>query len=227
MRPGRAPAKIDADWARELMVAEYRRMSDEIYHSYEAAQGIVRFALAAYGAIFTAGLLASRSNATPAAEFDHFTQFAVFVVFGLALPALMCVACWTWIGELNRAERAGAYVFELERRVAADPRLSTALAGSPPIGWESHLRVESRHRSLARKRTTPYLGTAALFAGGAVASYCCSMLWWAKVWDWETRPPGAIWWIVGPSALLVLFFATSLRMGRQVMEYARASHHPG
>lgn len=217
----RTTSDAPPELARALLVAEYQRLSTEVYHSYETAQGIVRFSLAAYGAIFAAGLLAAR-GAIEGGLVDGFDPSAVMIVFGLVLPALMCVGCWTWIGELNRAERAGLYVYSIERRLAADPALMSAIRGLPPLNWETHLRRSTSTKGSSRKTIMPYLGTAVLFAGGALTSFILAMLWWVEVWDWPDHTLGEAAWIVGPAALQAIFLGTSALMGRRLLALGRS-----
>jgi hypothetical protein len=171
---GRADARRLAD---QLLIAEYGSIREEVHRALEYAQGIVKWSIAAFGVIFAAGLVALEA-AVPAAPVPRgadalpidFAGLCALVVFSAFLPGLITAAAWTWLGELLRMERAGAYLRGLEHQISLNPLMLSSL-GSFPLRWETTLHTRSTQQDdPMRKQVIAYLGTAALFFGSILAS---------------------------------------------------------
>lgn len=201
--------------AKDLVLAEYATLREEVFRSYDYAQSIVKFSLATYGAIFAAGLLAAEA-ASGATSPRTFVGWAALTVFGLVLPGVMCVGTWTWLGELTRAERAGAYLRALERNLRANPTLTDAL-GFPPLSWETFIHKGRDEKAPTGKSVLPYLGTAGLFGGGTLMAVIFAFMWRTYVWP---DPASGFWpafWIWAPIALFAFHFASSAFSGMRLL----------
>lgn len=183
-----------------LLLAVYNTLRAEVHRSMDYAQGVVRWSIGAFGAVLAASLLATHQVSGVGAY--SFTSSAVLILFGLALPGVLWAAAWTWLGELIRTERAGAYLRGFERDVARVPGISAKL-GHTPLRWETFIYREGepdpttgkRNKSPFRKSWTPYLGTAAAFFGGTLISLTLFVAWWLQMFGKSPFHPATVTWL--------------------------------
>lgn len=168
--------------ALDLVVAEYNTIRAEVHHALEYAQGIVKWSIGIFGAVLAAALVAAHSAGQVRGY--SFLGIAVLVLFGFALPGVMWAAAWTWLGELVRMERAGAYLREFELRVSKIPKITSAL-GFTPLNWETRIFAERKSKGSMKKQIAAYLGTAVLFFGSTAISLCMFVAWWGRLFSWE------------------------------------------
>jgi hypothetical protein len=205
----------DVEFAQALVLREYETLREEVFRSYEYGQGIVRWSIGAYGAIFAAGLLAGESAGRDASP-NEFTAVAALVIFGLVLPGLICAATWTWLGELTRAERAGAYLRAVEHELKSS-RAASGPLGHAPLRWETYIHDSRKSKTPMGKQVAAYLGTAGLFVGGFAVSIGFAAFWRNEIWPWRDWNVVATGATIVPVMLFVLFLGVSTALGRRLL----------
>jgi hypothetical protein len=208
--------------ADELLVREYENLRQETFRAYEYAQGVVRFVVASYAAIFAAALVAVQA-ASDAAPSRTFLGYAALATLGIVLPGLVFVGALSWLGELIRAERAGAYLRGLEAELAGRPEMRSSL-GLPPLRWESLIMRSRASRGPMGKQAVSYFGVASLFAGGVLFAFAFALMWHREMLSWEPAPDWEVWvWTCAPGALVVGFFFGCARLGIRLKNLGRYS----
>lgn len=189
------------DVASGLAVAEYSSIRAESIQSFATSQSIIQWSLATYGVLFGAGLLAVNSEIS--ADLAPTVSWMAALIYGVLLPGLVCAAAWSWIGEIRRMERAGAYVRGVERHLREETRQGTSSVVGP-LNWETFLAGPQRGGSSGIKGWAPYLGTALLFGGSLFSSVAFFFFWVYQVLE-EGWNPG-IWALLLADAVLVTLF---------------------
>lgn len=215
----RSSAQVEVeDVSAALTAAEYSSVRAESLQSFATSQSIIQWSLATYGLLFGAGLVAIGNDVSEALQ-DAVPWMAA-IIYGLLLPGLICAASWSWIGEIRRMERAGAYLRGFEQQMRKVTSTGTAsIAG--PLNWESFL-VQASVKGWA-----PYLGTAMLFFGGILTSEFFCGIWLSRIvaterWDAAWFQVAGFWAIVGSGTALVIFFLwESFRSGMAVVRLGR------
>lgn len=164
--PAEESRKALTELAKSAVLQEHASLRAEILASYGYAQSIVRWTLATFAAISAAGLVAvyNASNAQNMLLFN-----VVLIIFGGAMPGIVWLSAWTWLGELYRAERAGSYLRRLEQDLVDVPGLADIL-GFSPLRWENFIWNNRSSGTLWGKQTITYLGTAGVFFGSVLGS---------------------------------------------------------
>ncbi|MGR0319887.1 hypothetical protein [Agromyces sp. ZXT2-3] len=201
------------DAASGLAVAEYTSIRAESIQSFATSQSIIQWSLATYGVLFGAGLLAVNSEI--ASDLAPSVSWMAALIYGVLLPGLVCAAAWSWIGEIRRMERAGAYVRGIERHLRLETRRGTASVVGP-LNWETFLAGSQRSASSGIKGWAPYLGTALLFGGSLFSSVVFFFFWVYEILDdgWND----GVWaLLLADAALVVLFLVVCLHTGMGVV----------
>lgn len=219
LRAAKHGTSVD-ELALSLLSAEYNTLRTEIHQAMGYAQGIVRWSIGIFGVVLGAGLLAAEklNEAGP----YSFSATAALLLFGIAIPGVLWAAAWTWLGELIRLERAGAYLRGLESEVARVPGIASLL-GFPPLRWERFIHAERTKKTIFGKQTGAYLGTAGVFFGATLISLTLFVSWWVLKFGMHPREGAVVWWLVAAAALELvgLAFAGALytrlaRLGKSV-----------
>jgi hypothetical protein len=195
------PEQLD-ELARALVVEEYSSLRAEILASYGFAQSIVRWTLTAFAALTAAALLAmyNADGSSSAAFFRN----AAAIAFGIVLPVMAWLSAWTWLGELYRADRAGAYLRSLEMDIARVPGLAGRL-GFQPIRWGSFLHETERRSPGGPKTTMTDLGSAAVLFGIVATSLLFFAMLWKQLWEDNEIEPLSLAWVLPVGVLLLNF----------------------
>jgi hypothetical protein len=155
--------------ASDLVKSEYDSLRQESVQARTAQQQILQWSLAAFSAIFAAGLvLAGQANINVR---EGFGGLVFIVVFGFALPGLITGSCWSWLGELARMERVGYYLRGLEQHLSG-LRTGSSLLPCGPLHWETYLSTGiSRKTGFGkRKQLLGYVGSLGLYFGSLCVS---------------------------------------------------------
>lgn len=189
------------DFASGIAVAEYSSIRSESIQSFATSQSIIQWSLATYGVLFGAGLLAANNEI--ADDLAPTVSWMAAIIYGALLPGLVCAAAWSWIGEIRRMERTGAYLRGVELHLGRETiRSSSSVVG--PLNWESFLAGDRSVKSSSIKGWAPYLGTAMLFAGSIFASILFFFFWMYKILEAGWTP--GVWVLFATDALLLLIF---------------------
>jgi hypothetical protein len=202
------------DVTSALAAAEYSSIRAESLQSFATSQSIIQWSLATYGVLFGAGLLATGSDVV--SDLVAASSWMAAIIYGLLLPGLICAAAWSWIGEIRRMERSGAYLRGLERRIRGQTALSKSSVVAP-INWESFLAGSTHPDSPAVKGWAPYIGTSLLFGGAGLSSVVFFYFWIDRIIK-NDGPSVAAWLLIGVStSVALLFLAVCLHMGLGVV----------
>lgn len=206
------------DFSAALAVAEYESIRAESLQSFSTSQSIIQWSMATYGVLFGAGLLAANSEI--AKSFQPMVEWMAVVIYGLLLPGLVCAAAWSWIGEIRRMERAGAYLRGVERRTRLETKLNASSSVIGPLNWETFLATGSRRGSPV-KGWAPYIGTSLLFGGGLGASVVFFYIWVDRLVD-AGGVGERLWTLIIVNALLAgAFVGVCIHMGYGVISLGR------
>lgn len=201
-----------------LVVAEYSALRSEVQQAMDTAQGAVRWSMGTFGVLVAAGLLAA-NNALQQAPSNHWAGIAALILFGAALPGLVCAGAWTWLGELHRMERAGAHLRGIETRVGRIDGMRDLLGGQPV--WQERFIVRARtKKSSVGKQSVAYFSTAVLFGGAAGTSMILFMAWHREMFHWSTGEAwGVTAWVslMAAIAIFLTFFGVSLWLGVRLL----------
>jgi hypothetical protein len=197
------------DAASGFAVAEYASIRTESIQSFATSQSIIQWSLATYGVLFGAGLLAANSGISK--DLAPTVAWMAAVIYGALLPGLICAAAWSWIGEIRRMERTGAYLRGVETHLRQETkRSSSSVVG--PLNWETFLAGDPSTKGSGIKGWAPYLGTAMLFGGSILASVIFFFFWMFVIVEggWN---PGVWLLIVTDAALLSTFVIVGVYTG--------------
>jgi len=112
------------DWL-DVVLTEYTALRSEVLRAMETQQTSLSFGAATIGILAAGGFNA----------WEH--EVPAVVVFLAGIPTLSGLVVLVWLGELTRMQRAGAMLFELERKV--NDELESAGKGKA-LSWETALR---------------------------------------------------------------------------------------
>jgi hypothetical protein len=220
--------------ALDFLKLEYESLRQESAQARTAQQQILQWSLAAFAAIFAAGLVFA--GAQKADVRVGFPGLVFIAVFGFALPGLVTGACWAWLGELIRMERVGCYLRGLERSVAAIGA-DLPILSNGPLRWETYLALGAGGVG-RRKQLIGYLGSLGLYIGSltvaniieiaAVSAHHFASTTWHGV-RWSLFGAAIFWWVI----LISVTFYTGLslvRVGRKAedlssIDYRRLPTH--
>ena len=161
----------------QLVLAEYAAIRDESRQALEAQQATLNWSLAGLAALFGGGVV----YATAALQGGHphpVTAAMFFLIFDVVIPGFAFASVVTYVGEIERMERAGRYLRGLELAVAGEQAV-----GRAPLHWERFL-VQARSRQTGRrsprrgKSPVPYAGGFMLYCGGMLASWAFGAVLW-------------------------------------------------
>jgi len=96
--------------ALELIVTEWVALREESIQSMKNRNSIMTYGLAAWGAVFFAGI-------TAFLNITHDSQWLSFLILALACPTLSLILSMCWLGEAMRMSRLGVYLKEREELV--------------------------------------------------------------------------------------------------------------
>lgn len=207
------------EFAQSAVLQEHASLRSEILASYGYAQSIVRWTLATFVAITAAGLVAvNNANTTQNMLLFHI----VLTIFGGAIPGIVWLSAWTWLGELYRAERAGSYLRRLEHDLTNVNGVARSL-GFAPLGWETFIWANRERRTLWGKQTLTYLGTAGVFFGSVFGSLLIFGVLLAQLAESGMLP----WWwgvtsVAGALLITIVGVAVSFVIYRRLMRLGRA-----
>ncbi len=207
LRPTKTVEVEDA--ASGFAVAEYSSIRAESIQSFATSQSIIQWSLATYGVLFGAGLLAANSEI--AEDLAPIVSLMAAMIYGVLLPGLVCAAAWSWIGEIRRMERTGAYLRGVEIHLREETRRGTASVIGP-LNWESFLAGDPSLKSSSIKGLAPYLGTAMLFGGSMFASVVFFFFWMYQILErgWNA----GVWvLLVTDAALIAIFLGVCIYTG--------------
>jgi hypothetical protein len=197
------------DFASGIAVAEYSSIRSESIQSFATSQSIIQWSLATYGVLFGAGLLAVNSEISD--DLAPTVSWMAAIIYGALLPGLVCAAAWSWIGEIKRMERTGAYLRGVELHLSRETmRSSSSVAG--PLNWESFLAGDPKVKSSSVKGWAPYLGTAMLFGGSIFASMLFFLFWVYQILEdgWTS----GVWvLLITGVSLLAIFVVVCIHTG--------------
>lgn len=204
------------DLALAVLIQEHTAVRDEILASYGYAQSIVRWSLATFAAVLAAGLLLLGDKS--GAQVSPVAISIALLIFGFAVPGLVWLNSWSWLGELYRAERAGSYLRALEKDLASVSGLVARL-GFQPARWESFISANRAAKGLWGKQTVTYLGTAGVFFGSATASevvFYLVVVESAHLSTWAQAVPAWLW-LVSSLAVHVTGIVVAFSIFRRLM----------
>lgn len=142
----------------ELMMEEYKRLSQEIDSTLTRRLQVLEFGLAIVGAVTGFGLSASSPTS--------------YLVLAIVVPASCFMVVSLWLSELRRTRRASWYMYGLERRV-------NSLLGCRTLCWEEDIRAHKGHvLSIFRFH---YYTTAGFFVLGGALAAAYGMLRWDSI----------------------------------------------
>ena len=130
----------------QVLLSEYESLRRESLDTITHRTQIASFGLAAVGALFAGVSLARDHGRSPG---------LVVAVIAFGVPLIAALVLPMWLGELERKERAGAYLRWLEGRV-------NELLGAEAMAWESWLGTP-RDQSGPGRLFYPYLAVIGLF----------------------------------------------------------------
>ncbi len=220
--------KIEVDepsgLAESLVLAEHATLHEEVLRSYAFAQNIVNWTLASFGVVFTAGVLIFQEVGSEDTAMGPRLLELALLLYGFGLPGILWAGAWTWLGELARAERAGAYLRGLEADLARTP--NSRVLGFEPLRWERFIHTQRHTKSVFRKQIAPYLGTAALFFGASMISLIAFGITWTFTFiadDGTLRNSWASLWIIFAIALEAAFIAGAFVINHRISGLGKAS----
>lgn len=202
--------------AASLVVAEYNALRGEVQQAMDTAQGAVRWSTATFGVLLAAGLVASNSATQNSA--NQWAGVAALLIFGLALPGLVCSGAWTWLGELHRMERAGAHLRGIETRVGRIGGTGALLDGQPI--WQERFIVAARsNKAAVGKQSLAYASTALLFGGAAGTSLTIFLGWHREMFHWGSSAWGLLAWttMAGSLTIFATFLVVSVWLGVRLL----------
>jgi hypothetical protein len=221
----RSAATIDlGDWSLE----EYRTLRQESLQAQAAQHLAIQWAIATtIAAIAAVFLLEQIGDSGVNSSSGRRLQY---VLLGFALPGFMFLSCMSWLGEVRRMMRAGAYLraIECSVEVQAKAMLDTSSAWPPVPSWERYLagRDVPGLRPAGRD-WEGYLGSLGVYVGAEFASLLAFLILW---WDdfnpiedhalWRLSPALAIAWFV------VLFGATFLVVYFKILPLGWTKENP-
>jgi hypothetical protein len=188
--------------ALDLLKLEYESLRQESSQARAAQQQILQWSLAAFGAIFAAGLVLAGTQKTNVGE--GFAGLVFIAVFGFALPGLVTGACWAWLGELIRMERAGCYLRGLERSLASVGANLPFISSSGPLRWETYLGLAVGGLG-RRKQVIGYIGSLGLYIGSLTVANVLDIIvvsahhFASTTWPgmrWTLFCAAIFWWII-------------------------------
>lgn len=145
-----------------FLLAEYQSLREESAHARQAQQSTLTWSLAVIGAVFAGGLVFVSTIVSPTSLAPAMAVNFYALVFGVALPGYAYFAAVTYVGELARMERAGAYLRGLEK----DLRLYQMFPRAP-LRWETTLALE-KYNDIKLK--SPAIGAMGLYFGSFLVS---------------------------------------------------------
>lgn len=160
--------------ALDLMIAEYKRLTNEIERTLVNRLTIVGLGLATIGVILGIGVKEFRENSTllPA------------TALGIMIPGAAFMTVFLWMSEIRRGRRASWYVWGLERRINQE-------LGRRALRWEEAIRPPAEHELLALFRPHYYVTVVFLLITASVSAFfgargwgldlCMSSLWCAGI----------------------------------------------
>lgn len=164
-----SPVRTDLDQNRKLALAEFISLRDECKQAREAQHTILQWSLGAIGVAF-AGVGASFGRSSVGVE-----EFRL-VVLGLGIPGLVLGACFAWLGELVRMERAGYFLRGRERAywpndatIEDAGRLAIDHPDQFPLIWENYIAFLGGEFG-ERKQKIGYVGGYGVYLGALCAS---------------------------------------------------------
>lgn len=187
----------------ELLVAEYNALRAESLNAKQNQQTIFQWSLAAMGAVFAALAVLAASPGS------------ILVGYAFVVPLVATTGFMSWLGEVERMERAGRFIRNREQAVQ---RGTGTLVGDPdalrvvPILWESVL-FDDRYRREYGKNRIGSLAAILLYYGSFLGSMACAF---TIVDDAGARSLDVPVWavravIAAASVAFVVFFTRRLR----------------
>jgi hypothetical protein len=113
--------QLSSDW----LAREYETLRQESLASIGHRLQILSFGVAALGLLSGGASVASASKATPVSV----------GILSFAIPIVLVLVLFIWMGEFERMVRAGNYIVRIEARVNKG-------LGQPVLGWETWLRTK-------------------------------------------------------------------------------------
>lgn len=209
-----------SDWS----LAEYRTLREESLQAQAAQHQAIQWAIATTIAAIAGVFLLEQVGDTGVTSGSG--RRLQFVLLGLALPGFMFLSCMSWLGEVRRMMRAGAYLRAIERSVEAQAQAQAEgpPVASPPVpSWERYLAgAPVRGLRAAGRDYEGYLGSLGVFVGAELASVLAFLILWRDDFNpieghafWRYSPVLAIAWF------LVLFAATFVVVWTRILPLGR------
>ncbi|NLT06700.1 MAG: hypothetical protein GXY03_10380 [Solirubrobacterales bacterium] len=129
-----------SDWLATVL-EEYRSLREEAVSARDAQLAVLRFGVAIVGVLVALGVALREDQ----------NSLLTGIILCLVVPATIFFVVELWIGEIERAARAGNVVASIEKRLGVHFRKAGA---DPPMGWETWLRDRDGKRSSEQQRTT-------------------------------------------------------------------------
>jgi len=149
-----------SDWLG-MVLEEYKSLRTEAMAARDAQLAVLRFGVAIVGVLVALGIALRDEEGALAGAF-----------LCLIVPSVIFFVLELWVGEIERAIRAGSFVAAIEERLALHFQDQ---AESAPMGWEIWLRqsVEgkrSEHTAASVGRTLVIFALFVVFMGGSAAA---------------------------------------------------------
>lgn len=181
-----------------LALEEYRTVREEELLAAQSQITTLRYGVT--GCVVLIGVAAQQHA-------DRYLGWAVSLVL---VPLVVLFSAVIWMGEYERAARAGHYIAGLERRISA------ALAGGSwrPLRWEGWLREGGNAHSRLVGGHHRYLAIAGVFIGFEIAAVAMGLHFY---WHLHSHDPSRHWLV--PTAV-----ALNLAVLLTVIGYFRSSY---
>jgi hypothetical protein len=203
--------RLEGDAPAAFSVAEYNAVRNEIDNAIGGQQRILAWSVAGIGVLAAAVTTLGGSGAVAHAAAVRFG------VLGIALPALAIGACFAWLGELYRMNRAARYLRSVERTTwPADrrdaTRLQEAWVADTPLLYNNWLAFG---QPLGSRVLMGYAGALLIYGSTvAVSLGTFSYLWIDHRLSVAAHTVGIVW-----SSFVALTYASAVIA--QVRELAR------
>ena len=166
----------------QLVSAEYQSLREESSQARQAQQSTLTWSVAALGTVLAGGLVFVSGIFAPGAKSSMLSVLFYALVFGLALPGYAFFAALTYMGELGRMTRVGAYLQGLERFVAT-------MISPAPLRWETGLNAKRGAKGRTSRLLSPVVGSLALYFGSLVISL---IAFWSGVTLYRDQAPAFV-----------------------------------